>query len=114
MLYKADTSAFWLPELVRSDLEENFRQMQDENQFWEFVEYKIGNYIFYEESMLDENGEVDFEKLTKFNTKILSQNAKGRLYVGPVRFLQKRVKSGECKRKSKIGRYEKYLELCYT
>jgi len=46
MLYKADTSAFWLPELVRSDLETHFRAIQDVNQFWDFAGNKIGDYIF--------------------------------------------------------------------
>lgn len=43
----------------------------------------------------------------------LSQNAKGRLFIGPVRFLQKRVKPKPCKYPSVVERYKKYLEKCY-
>jgi len=39
--------------------------------------------------------------------------SKGRLFVGPVRFIQKRVSKKICKQKSNIQIYERFFEKCY-
>jgi hypothetical protein len=43
----------------------------------------------------------------------MADRSKGRLYVGPVRMIQQRVKSHPCKRSSNIKRYKKYFNKCY-
>ena len=52
MLYKGDNSAFWLPELVRGDLELEFKKIQDVNHFWIFTEKVIGEYVFEQTNLL--------------------------------------------------------------
>ena len=104
---KGDGGAFWLPELIRSDLDGPFKQIQDVSTFWKFIENDLADYAFTDVKLLDENGDVDRAKLNEFNTTTLAQNAKGRLYIGPIRFMQKRIKAEPCKRSSNIGRYKK-------
>jgi hypothetical protein len=36
--------------------------------FWDFAENKIGDYIFTDFSLVNSKGEVDISKLTTFNT----------------------------------------------
>lgn len=42
MLYKGDGNGFWLPELIRADLEAEFRAVGDERAFWNFTENTLG------------------------------------------------------------------------
>lgn len=56
MLYKGDNSAFWLPELVRGDLELEFKKIQDVNHFWKFAEETVGEYVFEHENLLVKSG----------------------------------------------------------
>ena len=120
MLYKGDNSAFWLPELVRGDLELEFKKIQDVNHFWHFTENVIGEYIFETESLIDKSTiksglkKIDINKLNSFDKSTLSKHSRGRIFVGPMRFLQKRVKPlKKCKRSSIVKRYAKVFEQCY-
>ena len=88
MLYKADIQAFWLPELLRNDLEWSFRGIKSIDQFWSFTETVLGDYLFNDENMLDAAGEnVDIARLNEFSPESFSRGHKGRYYVGPIRFL---------------------------
>ena len=98
MLYKSDIQAFGLPELVRNDLESKFREIQDHHTFWKFTKDTLGDYIFSDENLLDSQGNVNLEYINTFNTTTKTRNSKGRQFVGPMRFLQKRINSKPCKR----------------
>jgi hypothetical protein len=82
---KGDGAAFWLPELVRQDLEKEFKNIQDVITFWHFIENNLSEYVFSDINLM-KDGEVNIELLNTFNTTNLAQNAKGRLYIGPMRF----------------------------
>ena len=48
MLYKHGSLSFWMPELIRTDFENNFNQIQDVATFWNFTETTLANYVFDE------------------------------------------------------------------
>jgi hypothetical protein len=48
MLYKSDTQAFWIPELVRGDLEASFLKIKTHDMFWNFCETRLADYVFTE------------------------------------------------------------------
>ena len=57
---------YWLPQLVRDDLEKEFKSIQDEFLFWKFVENHFANYVFRKNSLIDENGRVKMDLLTEY------------------------------------------------
>ena len=77
---------YWLPQLIRSDLEEKFKDMKNLSQFWSFVQDTLGDYMFQNEIVINENNEVDADFLKTFNETILSAPSKGRLIMGSMRF----------------------------
>ena len=113
-MYKADPAAFWLPQQIREELYPNFSKIQDAEGFWNFTTDTIGDFVFYDE--LPEEG-PDSTNLAKFlnevNPATHAVNSKGRLYVGPMRMLQKRVKERDCKRNSTNPQYQQQMH-CYA
>lgn len=59
LLYKSDIAAYWQPELVRADLESEFRQIQDLERFWNFTENTLGNYIFPQQKFIQPDESVN-------------------------------------------------------
>ena len=56
------------------------------------MDKKFAEYIFSDKIYVDKDTkEPDTEMLKDFNQEILSQNARGRLYIGSVRMVQKRT-----------------------
>ena len=65
MLYKADSNAYWIPEMVREDLSKEFKEVKDVESFWNFTTNTIGDYVFFKE--LPENShEAHTEELYEF------------------------------------------------
>lgn len=83
---KGDGAAFWLPELVRMDLEPDFKRIQDVSTFWKFIEKNLCEYVFSDLQLIEDD-HINRKMLNTFNMTSLAQNAKGRLYIGPMRFL---------------------------
>lgn len=114
MIYKDTTSFYWHPEDVREDLVKQFMSIQDENGFWNFTENDLGGYLFREEKLLSEGGGVDSNsRINQWDKTTLARVSKGKIFVGPLRFLQKRVASKDCKRASSVTRYKEYSKTCY-
>jgi hypothetical protein len=104
---------YWLPELVRSDLEAKFFAIQDEQLFWEFTENTIGDYVFSDDKIIKPDGNIDLEILNEYSPDSKSTTSKGRLFIGSMRIMQKRIKSQKCTRQSQIERYQKEFKECY-
>ena len=83
------------------------------NQFWDFTENKLGKYLFFEESMVQGFSDINYDKLNTWDNSTYSDVSKGKFFIGPVRYLMKRVKRKDCKRTSGVERYQKYFENCY-
>jgi hypothetical protein len=66
--------------------------------------------LFNKESLKDEDGNVEIDKLMAFNEETLSTKSEGQFFLGSLRFMQKRIKPQPClaERASSIPRYEKY------
>ena len=60
---------FWIPELVRKDLEPHFLKVQNLQTFWEFLESDLGSYVFYKDSVINPKNvtEVDRSMINKFD-----------------------------------------------
>lgn len=52
MLYKGDGSGFWLPELIRADLEDQFRAVSDQREFWNFTQNTLGEYLYNQNELI--------------------------------------------------------------
>ena len=83
------------------------------NQFWDFTENKLGKYLFYDETLVDEFKEINYEMLNSYVNSSHSDLSKGKIFMGPVRYLMKRVKQKKCKRTSQVERYKRYFDKCY-
>ena len=71
---------------MRQDLETEFKNIQDEISFWSFIENNLSEYVFSDMNLM-KDGKVNIDLLNTYNTTDLAQNAKGRQYIGPMRFL---------------------------
>ena len=92
LMYKGDARAYWLPELIRSDLEPQFKSMQNMNEFWNFTKEGLGNYLFDDKELFNPGtNQVDLDLLTQYDNDNKSTRLKGRIFVGPMRMLSKRV-----------------------
>ena len=62
---------FWIPELVRKDLDPHFLKIQNVQEFWEFLEYDLGSYVFQKDTVLNPKNvtEVDRSKIDKFDAE---------------------------------------------
>ena len=89
-----------MPQLVRESLEPSFNKVSTLNQFWDFTENDLAPYFFKDVKLVDEYNEIDFDMLNMYVNETYSDLSKGKFFVGPVRFLMKRVKRKDCKRSS--------------
>ena len=86
MYNKGDNSAFWLPELTRTDLSKHFFDIQDQISLWEFLEKDFVHFAFDEKSAIDKRlNKVDLNILNSKNG--FNPYSLGRLFIGPIRFL---------------------------
>ena len=86
-MQKSDIQAFWIPEMLRNDLEGKFMNIQDKSHFWKFCNETLGDFLFTENTMINSVGEVDLTYINAFNTTTFTRNSHGRIFVGPMRFL---------------------------
>lgn len=89
---------FWLPQLIRADLETQFKSIRNLSAFRDFIGGTLGDYLFQEQRIVDENETVDSNYLKTFNMTLKSAPSQGRLILGAMRFQQIRVKHYPCKR----------------
>ena len=81
-IYKGDPRGFWLPELIRNDLETEFRSIHDMAGFWDFTQNTISEYVFENERMTEEYNFLNLTYLNSFDENTLADNSKGRMHVG--------------------------------
>jgi len=113
LLNKGDRNAFWLPELIRLDLKE-FYTVKNEADFWNFMDKNFAEYLFSDTEFVNpETKEPLTDLLKEFNDETLSNNARGRLFIGSIRVNQKRTIPEECKRGSTVTRYRHHFTDCY-
>ena len=73
LLNKGDRNAYWLPELIRADLSGDFYAVQDQNDFWKFMDQKFAEYIFSDKIYVNQDTkEPDTEMLKNFSNETLS------------------------------------------
>lgn len=89
---------YWHPNHLRNFLEPDFLQVKNEQTMWHFIEHDVGKYLFRDEKLTFDDGTIDLELLQKFNDDKYAEPAGGRLIIGPMRILQKRVKKIPCLR----------------
>ena len=87
MLYKGDGSGYWLPELIRADLEGKFRAVSSQSEYWKFTQETLGEYLFNDEQMTLQNDSLNWEYHNSLNEETFSDYSKGHLFVGPVRMV---------------------------
>ena len=56
---------------------------------------------------------LNLDYLNTFNETLISDNSRGRMQVGKMRILLKRVAQKPCKRNSEVERYGNYFQKCY-
>ena len=70
----------------------------------------IGDYVFFEDLPQledpDENHEALVKFLNEYNDEKKTLNGEGKILIGPMRVLQKRVIRADCKRKSDVLLYK--------
>ena len=58
--YKGDPSMYWLPQRIRDLYLTKFIDVANEEQFWEFMKFTLGESLFYEDNVIMANtGEVN-------------------------------------------------------
>jgi len=114
MITVGNPFSFWLPEHVRSELEGKFKDIRNEELFWDFTETTLAEFVFADQHRMNANKTaVDLNLLNTFNQTIFAQESRGMKFSGGLRFLQKRVKKHGCKRKTTVPRYQTYFEDCF-
>jgi hypothetical protein len=69
---KGDVAMFWLPQLIRADLETQFKSIRNLSAFRDFIGGTLGDYLFQEQRIVDENETVDSNYLKTFNMTLKS------------------------------------------
>ena len=107
---------YWIPEIIRSAIEPEFLKIQDFENLYTFLRGPLADYVFFDEKMANSMDDpVDVEKLNR-NEGLKTSFApysKGRLFIGPMRMLQKRMIGYKCKRSSSVERYEHMFHNCH-
>ena len=78
------------------------------------MDKNFAEYLFSDTEFVDpETKEPNTDLLKEFNDITLSNNARGRLFVGSIRMVQKRTEPEICKRSSTVTRYRHHFTQCY-
>lgn len=113
LMYRNSVIFYWQPNNSAAHLESHFRSIQDVTGYWGFVEENLTPMMFQEFNILNADGDVNENYLGLWDEQEYTKNSRGRVYVGPIRFLQKRVKVQPCARASDIDRYKDKFKECY-
>lgn len=78
------------------------------------MDKNFAEYLFSDTEFVDsETKEANTDLLKEFNDVTLSNNARGRLFIGSIRMVQKRTEPEICKRSSTVTRYRHHFTECY-
>jgi len=78
------------------------------------MDKNVAEYLFSDTEFVNpETKEPLTDLLKEFNDETLSNNARGRLFIGSIRVNQKRTIPEECKRGSTVTRYRHHFTDCY-
>jgi len=67
MSNKGHEGMFHHPDYIRKQITHNFKDIVNENQFWEFFENDIGKYVFSTENLTLPDGSTDYSKLKEYD-----------------------------------------------